>query len=313
MRVSIIIPNYNGKHLLEKNLPNVFLAAEYYKEKTKESIEIIIIDDCSSDESVAFIKFKISNFKKIQLKFIQNEKNLGFAPTVNRGVKEAKGEIVVLLNSDVSPNKDFLLPLLKHFSREEVFAVGCMDKSLEHGKTVLRGRGVGRWQRGFLIHRAGELTKTTTLWVSGGSSAFKKSLWERFNGFNELYTPFYYEDIDLSYRALKSGYTVLFEPESIVTHEHEKGAIKSHYSSAQIKKIAYRNQILFVWLNADTAILLSHIVWLPYHIIKTLIRFDFPFIVGFCMALKNISKVIKKRNKNTKTFIKTDTTVIESI
>ena len=47
------------------------------------------------------------------------------------------------------PEKDFLKPLMEHFNDESVFAVGCMDKSIENGKTVLRGRGIGKWKKGF--------------------------------------------------------------------------------------------------------------------------------------------------------------------
>ena len=226
MSISIIIPNYNGAELLKKNLPKVTDAISNYK----ESIEIIVVDDCSTDSSMEILK------KLNGIRIIRNERNLGFSSTVNNGVRNASGEIVVLLNTDVKPEKEFLIPLLNHFNDEKIFAVGCKDKSIENGKTVLRGRGVGMWKKGFLIHSRGEVDKNTTLWVSGGSGAFKKSIWEKLGGFDELYSPFYWEDIDLSYRAIKSGYKILFEPKSVVIHEHQKGAIKRKYSPSHILK-----------------------------------------------------------------------------
>lgn len=305
MYISIIIPNYNGEELLGKNLPKVLEAVEYYQKKSSAGIEIIVVDDGSTDSSESVIsnfQFKISN-----LKFIKNEKNLGFAPTVNHGVKEAKGEIIILLNTDVAPNRDFLEPLLSNFKDEKMFAVGCMDKSIEKSKIVLRGRGIGHFQRGFLIHERGEVNKSDTLWVSGGSGAFRKTIWDKLGGFNELYAPFYWEDIDLSYRALKSGYKILFEPKSIVVHEHEKGIIKNTYSSFKVKTVSYRNQFIFMWSNiTDIDLRLKHIFWLPYHFLKALTKGDMAFFVGFTKALILFPRIKKIANPSQQMFVKSD-------
>lgn len=305
--VSVIIPNYNGKKLLEENLPKAFEAAKYYQENQGGVIEVIIVDDGSSDGSTKAIEKSIKSITGIKSRLLVNERNLGFSSTVNRGVKEAKGEILVLLNTDVLPDKDFLVPLIEHFQDANVFAVGCMDKSIENGKVVLRGRGIGSWQRGFLVHARGEIDKTSTLWVSGGSGAFRKSAWQRLGGFNDLYSPFYWEDIDLSYRALKSGYTLLFEPKSVVTHKHEEGAIKKYYTTMQVKTVSFRNQFIFVWENAtDFDLQLLHMLWLPYHFLKALMRFDFPFFLGFFQAFLLLPKVIQSSFKAQKLFVKSD-------
>lgn len=314
MNISIIIPNYNGEELLSKNLPKVFSAVLNYKDG---EVEIIIVDDASADGSITYIKNKISNIKdaykksKINLKIFENPKNLGFSSTVNLGVSEAKGKILVLLNTDVAPEKNFLKPLIEHFKNESVFAVGCMDKNIEDGMIVLRGRGIGRWEKGFLVHKKGEINKANTLWVSGGSGAFRKSIWNKLGGFNQLYNPFYWEDIDLSYRALKSGYKVLFEKRSVVYHKHLEGAIETNYSEFAIKTIAYRNQFIFVWENAtDLDLQFFHIIWLPYHFLKALIRLDMPFFLGFFKALILLPKIIISSFKAQKFFVKSDREVI---
>ncbi len=305
MDISIVIPNFNGEKLLEKNLPKVIEAIKNYK---GGKAEIIVVDDASTDESKAYLR------AQKEIIFLENEKNFGFSSTVNNGVKKASGEIIILLNTDIAPEKDFLEPLLKHFQDEKVFAVGCMDKSIEGDKTVLRGRGLGEWKRGFLVHRRGEVDRTNTLWVSGGSGAFRKSIWEKFGGLNELYNPFYYEDIDLSYRALKSGYKVLFEPKSTVVHFHEEGAIKSKFTSSQIKKIAYRNQFIFVWENAtDFNLQALHFIWLPYHFAKALLGLDLEFFLGFFSALVLLPKVIKSSLRSQKLFIKSDKKLIKEV
>lgn len=313
MNATIIIPNYNGGELLKRNLPKVFNAVSSYKDGI---VEIIIVDDYSTDTSIRVMQNSIRQFggqnKNLKLRIIRNKVNLGFSSTVNRGVKEATGDLVLLLNTDVFPESNFLDPLVNHFKDKKVFAVGCMEKSVEDGKIVLRGRGIGDWQKGFLVHSRGEIDKTNTLWVSGGSGAFRKSIWEGLGGFDERYNPFYWEDIDLSYRALKSGYKILLEPKSIVVHEHEKGAIKSSYSTTQVKTIAYRNQFIFVWKNAtDLDLQFLHILWLPYHFLKALIRGDLNFFLGFIQAFFLLPKIIKSSFTGQKLFVKSDKDIVK--
>lgn len=306
MNLSVVIPNYNGQNLLKKNLPRVIEAVG--------DVEIIVVDDASTDASASVISRLRQGFgAQANFKFLKNEHNLGFSSTVNRGVEAAKGDIVILLNTDVIPERGFLELLLVHFRNDKVFAVGCMDKSMENGKSILRGRGVGQWKRGFLMHSRGEVDKTNTLWVGGGSGAFRRSIWDKLGGFDSLYDPFYWEDIDLSYRAVKSGYKIIFEPKSIVVHEHEKGAIKSIYSDFKVKTIAYRNQFIFVWKNAtDLDLQFLHLFWLPYHFVKALIRGDFVFFVGFCLAFLRLPQVIISSFRAQKYFIKSDQDIVKN-
>ena len=308
MKLSVVIPNYNGEKLLKNNIPVVISELE----KFKHEWEIIIIDDKSADNSINVLKLLTKEYKN--LKYFVNEKNYGFSTTVNRGVGKAKGEILLLLNTDVRPEENFLEPLLKNFEDEKVFAVGCLDKSIEGSNVVLRGRGLGEWKKGFLIHKRAEVDKKSTLWVSGGSGAFRKSIWDKLSGLNELYNPFYWEDIDLSYRAQKSGYKVLFEPKSIVIHEHEKGAIKSKYSEKDVKIISYRNQFIFVWENAtDYSLQFLHFAYLPYHILKALINKDTAFFIGFFKALIMFPKILKSSIAHQKLFVIKDSQVINLV
>ncbi len=313
MNISIIIPNYNGEKLLAKNLPKVLEAIKDYKGGL---IEIIVPDDPSTDNSKEVIGQFIGNIKEKNIvgKTIENKnkKLAGFSKNVNRGVGIATGDIIILLNTDVYPHKGFLEPLLKHFQDPDVFAVGCMDESLENGKVIHRGRGLGNWSRGLLVHRAGDIDKNNTLWVSGGSSAFRKSIWEKLDGLDPLYDPFYWEDIDISYRALKSGYKVLFEPASRVTHEHEEGTVKKLFTDNYVKKIAYRNQFIFIWKNVtSSSLLISHTFWLPYHLLKAITGNDQAFLKGLFMAFLNLPKIIRKKQSAKKQFKLSDKEIIK--
>lgn len=309
MKLSIIIPNFNGEGILRKNLPHVLNSIEEYG----ENAELIIVDDFSADNSVASIGEFISKNKDFKIKLFQNEINLGFSSTVNKGVKNASGEIVILLNSDVEPRSDFLKHLVPNFVDDNIFAVGFLDESEENGKIVQRGRGVGSIRRGFLVHGRGEIGMRNTLWAAGGSSAFRRSIWQKFGGMDEIYNPFYWDDIDLSYRALKSGYEIVFEDKSVVVHRHSEGSIKNNYTEDKVRRIAYRNQFIFVWKNFDISTLVSHLIWLPYHLGKAVLGFDLNFLIGFLMALLKFPKVIKSRSIAARYFVKKDKEVVKGV
>ena len=241
MAFSIIIPNWNGEKLLKNNLPAVF----------KSGVDqVIVVDNGSEDGSVALLKNLQVQYP--QLKTIFNQKNLGFARAVNQGVKEAKNEIVVLLNNDVVPEEDFLKPLAKDFEDEKVFAVSLNEPQWNWAK--------GKWVKGFIEHETGPKTKTPHLsfWANGGSGAFRKSIWLELGGLDEIFAPFYWEDIDLSYRAWKRGFKILWEPQSVVHHQHET-TIGLRFNQKYVDLIAQRNQLLFIWKNTtDFRMLLVH-------------------------------------------------------
>lgn len=293
---------------MQENLPLVLEAVLDYKDGT---VEIIIADDPSTDNSQAVIADFIKSIKEKHIvgKTVSNKNRYesGFSKNVNRGTSLATGDILILFNTDVVPHKDFLKPLLKHFSDEKVFAVGCMDESVENGKIILRGRGIAKWVKGFLMHNEGSLDKSNTLWVSGGSCAIRKKYWDKLHGLDNIFNPFYWEDIDLGYRALKSGYTLVFEKESIVRHEHEQGAIKTKFKSEFVKKIVYRNQFIFVWKNiTDKKLLFSHLFWLPYHLLNAMRGGDTAFLIGFGKAIIMLPKIMESRRKAKKLFMVSD-------
>lgn len=298
--VSIVIPNWNGKHLLEKFLPAVIHASK--------GAEIIVVDDCSSDKSVEFVR---KQFPEVIV--LEKQKRDGFGSTVNFGVEHAKGEIIVLLNTDIKPGPGFLPPLLKHFDDKKVFAVGCMDKSIEGELVVLRGRGKATWKNGFYVHSKGEVDKSDTAWVSGGSGAFRKEMWHKLGGMDPIYNPFYWEDIDLSYRALKAGYTIIFEPRGVVEHHHEIGKIKSAYKQFTVSRIAARNQFIFIWKNiSDLDFLVSHVFWTPVQLVRSLIRGEFAFVFGYVSAVMRLLFVLKQRYKQKAQWRKKDREIINA-
>lgn len=288
MTISVIIPSYNGKQLLKANLPAVIAACQHWS-RNPSKWEVIVVDDASTDASVAWLK---KNHPKV--KVVVNPQNLRFARAVNRGAIKATGDILILLNNDVKPERNFLRPLLRHFSKAQVFAVGCLEKNLQQGKQIAGGRGVGKFSRGFIVHhRAQDQTQKDTLWVAAGSGAFRKSIWKKLGGLDPLFRPAYEEDRDLSYNALKSGYKILFEPKSKVGHIHETSHLKV-FGKPRIKIISFKNQLLFVWKNISSfKLIVSHFFWLPYHLLITTIRSRGLFLLGFFAALSQLFEAIR--------------------
>lgn len=230
MKISIVIPNFNGKDLLSENLPNVLQSG---------ADEVLVNDDASSDESINFIK---KNFPEIKL--LINQKNQGFIPSVNKLFKEAGGDIVVLINNDVWVQKDFLNNLLLHFKDKKIFAVNCHEEG--------EGWADAFWKNGFFEFKRGEESKLVhkSAWASGGSAAFRKDLWIKLDGFDKVYEPFYFEDVDISFRALKAGYEILWEPSSNIKHQHGT-TINKFFSQKYLTWIEQRNQLLFIWKNIN--------------------------------------------------------------
>jgi len=238
-KVSIIIPNYNGADLLAKNLPYV-LAAEKYAQNS--ICEIIIVDDASEDASVEMLKNDFSTVRVIQHKI-----NRGFSSAVNTGARSAKGNLLALLNSDVIPENNFLVSTLPHFNDKNVFAVSLNEQ--------VYGPAVGYYIDGFVAHKSVKACKTQeTFWVSGGSGIFRRNYWMKLNGLDEkLFNPFYWEDIDLCYRAQKRGWRLVWEVNSKVIHQHEStiSKIKKKYR----ENIQQRNELTFIWKNITSPIL----------------------------------------------------------
>lgn len=298
LSVSIVLPNWNGRALLAKNLPMVIAAAR--------GAEVIVADDNSADESVAFLKEKFP-----QVIIVANTRQQGFAGNVNSGVAKAHGDIVVLLNTDVRPEAGFLEPLLRRFTDPNVAAVGCLEQSYEPQGVTLRGRGLARWEKGYFIHSRGEVDSEDTAWVAGGSAAYRRSVWQQLGGMDTLYNPFYWEDIDLSYQMIKAGYQILFEKKSIVGHFHEEGKIKTSYSDADIKRIVYRNQFMFLWKNiSDSRIWFEHIMWVPIRLMQAVVRGDWLMLQGFVMALLRLPTVIRSRMRVSRYWNKRDSSIM---
>jgi O-antigen biosynthesis protein len=240
---SVVIPNWNGRDLLAKYIPSIVEALNDNPDN-----EIIVVDNGSEDGSAEFLREHFPSVRVLGL-----DRNLGFGGGSNAGFRAAKNDIVVLLNSDMRVERDFLQPLLEAFSDETVFSVACQIFFSDPNKLREEtGLTQSWWENGSLRvrHRDDPAIQVPypCAYGGGGSCAFDRRKFLELGGFDELLAPFYLEDTDVGYLAWKRGWKVLYQPRSVVYHEH-RGTIGKKFTAAQIDLVLKKNFALFCWKN----------------------------------------------------------------
>jgi len=283
--ISIVLPNYNGRHLLEKNIPSLLEAIGTIDN------EIIVVDDCSTDDSVTFLKNNYPN-----IKIICNDINQGFSSTCNKGIRAATFDLLCVVNTDVTFTIDYFTNMIDEFDDPSLFAVKgdiinygkSYDDVLSIDKTTLL-----YYKRGFLRFDTKKPLSNRTL-LSAGSEQFiglgccfvcnRKMILE-LGGFDEIYSPFYWEDCDLGQRAIEKGHKLLYLPKSKVFHQ-ASSTIGSYRSNTTRKLISNRNKFLFTWYHLDNKRLwLSHIPTVILNLLTRWLILDWRYYVAFIRAI----------------------------
>ena len=256
-RASLIISSWNGRHLLATCLPRVLIAVK----QAGGGHEVIVVDDASSDDSVDFVRREFP-----QVRLLALERNLRFAGANNAAARIAKNDIVIFLNNDMLVAPDFLPPLLRHFAEENVFAVTAHiempPKRAAAGVVRETGLVRARFENGFLVLRHEEPESdepVPVIYAGGGSSAWRRDGFLRLGGFDHLFWPFYFEDLDVSYRGQKAGWRILFEPTSRVAHQHRQTNAPRNFPASYIELMFRKNSLLFMWKAlTDPRLLTAH-------------------------------------------------------
>lgn len=215
-------------------------------------------DRAQLDADLFFIEKKIT--------LVHTECNGGFAPAVNLGVAHATGDMLFILNTDVLLESTDWQRALKHFADDpKLFAVSFATR--ERDGRVL-GRNEVYFEKGLFHHRGlghdAATTKDSALtpngWAELGSALVRRTMWQQLGGLDEAYAPFYWEDVDISYRAKKQGWKVFLDSSIVMQHHHES-TIGSFYTNDEVKKIAYRNQLYFTQKFARGWLLIMYMLW----------------------------------------------------
>ena len=309
MKLSVIILNYNVRYFLELCLKSVQEAI------LDIDAEIIVVDNNSEDDSCQMMK---ALFPEVVL--IENKENTGFSKGNNIGVARAKGEFICILNPDTVVPEDVFLKLLKFSEeKEKLGIVGCKlingigdflpesKRNIPYVKAAFKkllGNSKDYYANHLSENHIGEVDV-----LVGAFMFLRRGLYNETGGFDEAYF-MYGEDIDLSYRVLKAGYSNYYYGGTTVVHFKGESTLKDQsyvrrfYGAMQIfyKKHFKKNILfdMFVWLGVRLVYVFRKI---PVHKIKSVYKYVF------------ISKVVNERLKNVllkEVVLKSDLTEVEN-
>lgn len=307
--LSIIIPNFNGKHFLK-------LCLESLKVQDN-SFDVIIVDNGSTDGSVRFVK---DNYPDYTL--IENKENLGFSAGVNQGIKASSSEYVFLLNNDTEIESNCILNLLGCMMKDEdIFAVA--SKMIQsHDRSKLDDAGdeytILGWTRKTGDGKSSNLYKDERDIFSAcaGAALYRKCVFDEIGYFDEAFFA-YLEDVDISYRARIQGYRCVYCPKAIVYHRTSQ-TTGSRYNEFKIKTSA-RNNVFLIYKNMP---LPQKVVNFVFLLVGFTIKYIFFlrkgqgkfYLEGLKEGLNSRDKVdkIEYKNKNLKNYFKIEWLLIKN-
>jgi GT2 family glycosyltransferase len=301
--VTVVIPTWNGRPLLERFLPSVIASASAHRAATGGTVEIVVVDDGSADDSVDWLS-RQAQTSPVPLRVIVNGANLGFGAACNRGVEEARQPLVFLLNNDVALDTEAITRLTAHFGEQDrsspLFAVHC--RVLDFDTNALAGAGqIGSFRRGFIrVHESYSPTGTGTafwpsMFASGGSSMVDRERFLELGGFDPLFAPFYLEDVELSYRAWKRGLRVGYAPDALARHQFSSTIGKSS-APGRIRRVSQRNRLFLNWIHLhERSWFLQHLLWVVVLVVTSPLTLRFDFAQGAIDALRQVPEVRKRR------------------
>lgn len=240
MKVTIVIPNYNGKHFMEPCLSSL-------SEQTYKDFHILVIDNASSDGSIEYME---ENYPDIEL--IKLQKNYGFSKAVNIGIQHSRTPYVILLNNDTTVDTRYVEEMVKAIEKSpKIFSVSSKMIQMYHPELIdsagdlytLSGWGVCRG----CGRPVSNYTKYDEIFTAcAGAAIYRRSVFDEIGYFDENHFA-YLEDIDIGYRARIYGYYNMYCPTALVYHVGS-GTSGSKYNSFKVK-LAARNNLYLNYKN----------------------------------------------------------------
>lgn len=295
--ITIVIPNFNGAALLQKNIPSVLKAMQAYQGESA----LIVVDDGSQDNSLQVLKDQFP-----QAKVVVHAQNQGFAEAIHSGVNAADTELLFLLNSDVEVAEQLFAPLVQYFEDANTFSVNPLIYD-ERGEVKRHAWNLRQFKAGTLklvnwrldkalaLRAAGE--KLPSAYAHGGSFMVRKSMFNTLHGFHPIFKPFYSEDYDLGLRAWRRGWASYFEPSVHIVHQ-SVGSIRSNVKMNHIKTIRRRNRYILEWMHLSASQLwLGAIPASLIQLLGELCLLDKVNLKGFYLACAKLPEVLQARRE----------------
>ncbi|HEY5823177.1 MAG TPA: glycosyltransferase, partial [Cyclobacteriaceae bacterium] len=291
--ISVVIPNYNGRQLFNETLSPLFIALS----NSALLFEVIIVDDCSTDDSVPFL-----NENYPQIRVIQNDVNRGFAPTINRGIFQCNFDLVFLLNSDVKLEPDYFKYLIPYFEKSDTFGVmgrivNWGDDQIQDGAKLptLQGAKIKTFKN-FLPTETPIQKGLNTMYLSGAEALVSREKLLMLGGFDEIFAPYYIEDYEMCLRAWRLGWKCYYEHRSVCRHK-TSSTIKSKSKKRHVQTIYYRNKM---FLHAIHLSLFQTLLYYPQLFFEGLLRilsFRFYYVKSFLLFYRDRKKCKESKEK----------------
>lgn len=288
--ITAVITNYNGRGNLEAYLPAVLEAF-----RPVPGHQVLVVDDCSTDDSLAFLQERFP-----EVRVVAHEVNQGFPGAANSGFQAATTPFVFLLSSDMVPDRgciERMATLLD--SAPDVLSISGPQVLPDGSPLCGRFRGVLR--RGSLRVRD-HLEQPTRSdgrvyhQFQNAVGLYRREHFLALGGFCELFAPFYFEEVDLSYRAWKLGYRILYEPEARIVHHVEHSSIAAAHGKKARQAHHRIHQYYLFWKNVDQpAWMASHALWLGVRVLFSWLWGDWPFYQACAGFFRNRERLLAKR------------------
>ncbi len=261
--VSLLVINYNGKELLERNLPSL-IQTDY------PNFEILIVDNASSDGSLAFVKNSFPNLQVIPLTV-----NSGYVGAVNVGAKYARGSILGILNTDVRVHNDWLKELVNVLMSDNSIAAVAPKKMSKVDSQILDGAG-GQINMLLIGSDSGYLeldcekysVLKQTPYPPGAAYLIRREIFEKCGYLLDPDLFMYFDDPEVGTRLYLLGYSTYYVPSSKVYHE--RSATAGHLSP-KILCLFRRNQLIYIYKLFGPSLFLKFMpVITPLNMVTTL-------------------------------------------
>ena len=312
MDVSVVIPTYRGRHLLELYLPSVFDACDRYRTASGGRTEVVIVDDAGGDDTPAWLRSACCG----RVRLAEHARNLGFSAACQTGFKHAQFGIVLLLNNDVRLHPECIAPMTEHFSDPEVFAVTgkLFDQK---GETLCNGGKVARFRRGMwstygnydILPGTRPTLPLLSFTAIGAFSAFDRARFLEIGGFDPL--AIMVEDVEVSYRGWKRGWSLRYEPRSVAYHDASQ-TMDKRYRRRTLDRLSRRSRILMHWmLLHDPAMFSRHLAAMSLRFLVSWAILDWRFYWAILTGLQQLPLILQKRRLTRETMVRSDRELLD--